>query len=118
MCNPRAPGTTQVHSLGNSPEAQMPEQPREGAREEWGGDLIIFEILGKGGGPKFGKRPWLHAWQAGCLAKKWKLPKNNCKKQKNKKNKGRKTYKSITLLLIIAGSLVFLVPEGFAGNPH
>ena len=109
-----------MQSLGNSPEAQVPEQPREGAREEGGEGLIIFEILGKGGGVQNVEKNL--GYMPGRLAV-W--PKNgNYQKTiakniaKNKKNKGRKTYKSITFLLIIAGSLVFLVPERFAGNPY
>ena len=92
MCNPRAPGTNQVQSLGNSPKAQVPEQPREGAREEGDGGLNIFEILGKGGGGNLEKTPWLHAWQAGCLAKKWKLAKKHGENQKEQGTQNLQIY--------------------------
>ena len=107
----------QPKSPGHNPGAVPQEQPRSpGAGAAQGGSegggrcgLNYFWDPWEGGGsPKFGKHPWLHAWQAGCLPKKWKLPKNHCKKRKTQKTKDAKTYKSITFLLIIAGSLFFL----------
>ena len=111
-----------THNPGAVPREQ-PRSPGAGAAQggsEGGGgwgDLIIFGILGKGGEGVRNLEKNL-GYMPGRLAV-WPKNGNHQKTMvKNKKNKGRKTYKSITFLLIIAGSLVFLVPEGFAGNPY